>query len=197
MMTFVFAVTPGPAMVYTANQAITEGRSAGLRAALGIHLASYFHIILASTGLALLLQNSPELFFGMKALGCAYLVGLGLITLIRRPDEQAYSGALDVRRNWLSNAFMVEVLNPKSALFFLSFLPQFTEVGGRFSVPFQILIYGTFANTVFSLSEVSVVLFAERLYLKIQRSPSMSTMVQRISGTILILLGSHLAFAPF
>ncbi|MCO6187032.1 LysE family translocator [Rhizobium sp. L1K21] len=196
MMAMVFAVTPGPAMVYTVNQAIAEGKVAGLKAALGIHLASYFHIVAAATGLALLIKDSPRIYVLIQLLGCGYLIGLGLVTLIRKPQkEPRLSGAVENKR-WLSNAFVVELFNPKSALFFLSFLPQFTHVYPAVPAWLQILIFGALANVMFSLSELALVLFSQKIHASLQGSPELGRLTYRMSGAVLILVGSHLAFAP-
>ena len=196
MMTMVFAVTPGPAMVYTVNQAIAEGKRAGLKAALGIHLASYFHIISAATGLALLIQKSPQIYFWIQLLGCGYLIGLGLVTLIRKPHKEPQPSVDVEKKRWLSNAFVVELFNPKSALFFLSFLPQFTHVFPTVPVWLQILIFGSLANVMFSLSELALVLLSQKLHASLRGSPELGGLAYRMSGAVLILVGSHLAFAP-
>jgi threonine/homoserine/homoserine lactone efflux protein len=118
-------VIPGPAVLYVLNRSISDGRQVGLAAVAGVELGTMVHVFAATAGLSAVLASSAAAFNTVKWLGAAYLIGVGVRTLLRRPV------ALDRDRPGVSagRAFrqgvVVNVLNPKVALFFLSFLPQF------------------------------------------------------------------------
>lgn len=194
MTTIVFALTPGPAMIYTASQAVARGRKAGFQAALGIHLASYLHITFAATGVSIILHDSPLLFHFLKILGCAYLVGLGLSALLLAPREDIENHRPETKQRPVLNAFSVELFNPKSALFFLSFLPQFAAHAPPAMVALQTFLYGCAANVVFSLAEIVVVLASEKTMLLLGGDSTRKIATRRASGLIMISLGAHLAF---
>jgi threonine/homoserine/homoserine lactone efflux protein len=121
-------LVPGPAVLYVVTRSVEQGRPAGLASVLGIGLGSLVHIAFAAVGLSALLASSAAAFGAMKWLGAAYLVWLGLQRLLARSEEDA-PVAVEPKR--LSRVFLqgvvVNVLNPKTALFFLAFLPQFVD----------------------------------------------------------------------
>ena len=121
-------LVPGPAVLYVVARSIHQGRRAGLASVLGIHVGTLVHIAAATAGLSALLVSSSVAFTVAKITGAVYLVGLGLWTLFsRRPEaEIAVGGERDVRRAF-AQGIVVNVLNPKTALFFLAFLPQFVD----------------------------------------------------------------------
>ena len=121
-------LVPGPAVLYVVARSIHQGRRAGLASVLGIHVGTIVHIAAATAGLSALLVSSSVAFTVVKITGAVYLVGLGLWTLFsRRPEaEIAVGGERDVRRAF-AQGIVVNVLNPKTALFFLAFLPQFVD----------------------------------------------------------------------
>jgi threonine/homoserine/homoserine lactone efflux protein len=139
----VLLLTPGPAVLYIVARSVEQGRTAGLVSALGIHAGTLAHIAAATLGLSALLMSSALAFAVVKYLGAAYLIWLGLRKLFGPAEPPAVGGALP--RRSLSRLFrdgvVVNVLNPKTALFFLAFLPQFVDVG-RGHVTVQIAILG-------------------------------------------------------
>ena len=121
-------VTPGPAVLYIVARSVDQGRAAGLVSAAGVHAGTLVHITAAAAGLSVLLAASATLFSFVKYLGAAYLVFLGIRRLV---DKTPLGGpgrtrAIPWRRAFLDGA-IVNVLNPKTALFFLAFLPQFVD----------------------------------------------------------------------
>ena len=137
--TALFAYFPGPALLYTAAQTLVRGRRAGFMAALGIHLGCYLHVIAAALGLSAVLHYVPTLYVALKLAGAAYLIWLG-ISMWRQ--EAAAGGPTSRRprstRRALFESMLVEILNPKVALFFLAFLPQFVDperLSGRPAIP--------------------------------------------------------------
>ncbi|MGH3134798.1 MAG: LysE family translocator [Gaiellaceae bacterium] len=121
-------VVPGPAVVYVVARSIHQGRGAGLASVLGIHVGTLVHIAAATAGLSALIVSSAVAFTAVKIAGAAYLVGLGLWTLLSRraEPELALGGDANLRRAF-AQGIVVNVLNPKTALFFLAFLPQFVD----------------------------------------------------------------------
>jgi threonine/homoserine/homoserine lactone efflux protein len=194
--TAVFAYIPGPAMLYAAAQTIARGRWSGLMAALGIHLGGYFHVIAAAAGLSILFHAVPTLYMIVKFAGAAYLVWLG-ISLFRAkvegdsalPGIEPKSG----RRAFLESV-TVEVLNPKTAIFFVAFLPQFVDASATFPVWLQLAILGTIVNLMFSSADIVCVFLAGAVMTKLRRSSSAQRLMQRAGGTMLVGLGAHLAF---
>ncbi|HSF61289.1 MAG TPA: LysE family translocator [Gaiellaceae bacterium] len=121
-------VVPGPAVVYIVARSIHEGRRAGLASVMGIHVGTLVHIAAATLGLSALIASSAVAFTAVKVAGAIYLVGIGLWTLFsRRADpDVALGGGQNLRRAF-AQGIVVNVLNPKTALFFLAFLPQFVD----------------------------------------------------------------------
>lgn len=184
--TLAFACMPGPAILYMTSQTLAHGRRAGLKAALGIHLGCYAHIAAATFGLSALLHAAPMAFDVIRLAGAGYLIWLGG-SMIVKSGHAATTG--DAREpGVLRDSVVVEMLNPKTALFFLTFLPQFVDVTASAPVWLQFLLLGSFVNLVFSLADVAAVLGAS-LLLGPLSSPGCQRFVPRFSGSILIGLG--------
>ncbi|KIU51071.1 MULTISPECIES: LysE family translocator [Bradyrhizobium] len=192
--TATFALIPGPAMLYAAARTLAGGRRAGLMASLGLHLGGYVHVVAAAAGLALLFHAVPPLFTAMKLAGAAYLVWLGL-SLFRDRDntKRPTLPPLSAERAF-AQSIVVEVLNPKTAIFFLAFLPQFVDATASLPVWAQLFLLGTIVNLTFSAVDIVCVVFASAVMSKLQRSRRSQRIMQRIGGSILIALGARLAF---
>src|SRR3954471_7054444 len=135
------AVVPGPAVAYIVTQSVDKGRRAGLVSALGIATGGLVHVAAAAVGLSALLASSASAFTAVKLVGAAYLIGLGLLRIFRgREDVAAAPAPAPARRLYLQGV-LVNVLNPKTALFFLAFLPQFVDRDAG-SVPAQAAVLG-------------------------------------------------------
>lgn len=178
-------------MFYAAAQTLAGGRKAGLMASLGIHLGGYGHIFAAAVGLTFLFKTIPILYLIVKALGAAYLVWLG-ISLFVRASRGKTNAPLQTETKPPRNAFLesvaVEALNPKTAIFFTAFLPQFIDP----SLQMQMLVLGAIVNAVFSLADVTCVLLAGAVVEHVQKSTRLQAILQRIGGAILVSLGMHL-----
>ena len=135
-------VIPGPNLVYIVTRTVSQGRRAGFASALGVDAGTLVHIAAATAGLSAVIAHSPTAFAVVKYLGAAYLLYLGARTLLRRASNDA---ATELTPEPLARAFrqgmLVNVLNPKVALFFLAFLPQFIDPE-RGSAALQTLILG-------------------------------------------------------
>lgn len=193
----IFAYMPGPAMLYAAAQTIARGRKAGWMAALGIHIGGYVHVIAAAAGLAMLFEVVPSLYMALKLVGAAYLIWLGLKLFLAKEAIPTSSAAVKAKapRRAFWESITVEVLNPKTAIFYLAFLPQFTDAAAAFPVWLQLLILGTLVNILFSSADVLCVLLSDRVSAFLQGSRSVSRLAQRIGGGVLLALGVNVAIS--
>ena len=192
--TAIFAYIPGPAMLYAAAQTVARGRRSGFNAVLGIHLGCYVHVIAAAAGLSVLFHAVPFLYTAVKLAGAAYLVWLG-ISLFRRGEGEAPAivGKGPVRTRAFFQSITVEVLNPKTALFFVAFLPQFIDASAALPIWMQFVILGSIVNLMFSSADVVGVLLAGAAISRLERSQGARRLMQRAGGAMLVGLGTHLA----
>jgi len=138
----VLLLMPGPAVLYIVARSIDQGRRAGLVSMLGVHAGTLVHIAAAAAGFSALLAASATAFSAVKYLGAAYLVYLGVRRILERTPAVGDGPAHERRlRRAFLDGVVVNVLNPKTALFFLAFLPQFVDVS-RGHVGTQILVLG-------------------------------------------------------
>lgn len=193
--TAVFAYIPGPAMLYAAAQTIARGRWSGLMAALGIHLGGYVHVLAAAAGLSLLFHAVPMLYMAVKLAGAAYLVWLGISLFRARTNGDSALPGIEPKsgRRAFFESVTVEVLNPKTALFFVAFLPQFVDVSAAFPIWLQLAILGTIVNLMFSSADIACVFLAGAMIGRLRRSSRAQRLMQRAGGAMLIGLGAHLA----
>ena len=191
----IFAYMPGPSMLYTAAQTIGRGRKAGWFAVTGIHLGGYVHVIAAAMGLALLFELVPVLYLILKFAGAAYLIWLGLKLFFSKADTSGQDPAAGTKspKRAFWESITVEILNPKTALFYVAFLPQFIDPAAAFPVWLQLFILGTVVNVMFSSADILCVLLADRITRMFKRSSGANRIVQRIGGSILIGLGINVA----
>ena len=195
--TAVFAYMPGPAMLYAAAQTIARGRRSGLMASLGIHLGGYAHVVAAAAGLTALFHAVPALYLVVKLCGALYLVWLGIRMFRARIEPVAELPAERVRRNgWraFAESVSVEVLNPKTAIFFLAFLPQFADPSASLPVWAQLLVLGTVVNLMFTSADIVCVFLAGAVTTQLKGSVRVQKAMQRVGGAILVGLGLNLAF---
>ena len=193
--TAVFAYMPGPAMLYAAAQTVARGRRAGLMAAFGIHLGGYAHVVAAAAGLSVLFHAVPVLYTLVKLAGAAYLVWLGVRLIAQAGQPSATMPRVEAkpRRPAFLESIAVEVLNPKTALFFLAFLPQFTDPSAWLPIWTQLLLLGTIVNLMFSSADLICVLLAGTAIERLRRSSRAQRIARRTGGAILIGLGANLA----
>ncbi|QEX18992.1 RhtB family transporter [Hypericibacter terrae] len=138
----VLLLTPGPAVLYIVARSVEQGRKAGFVSVLGIHLGTIVHITAAAVGLSALLVSSALAFAIVKYLGAAYLIWVGIRTFMAKdPDPGAPAIPAAPLRRVFRDGFVVNLFNPKTAIFFLAFLPQFVRPE-RGALHWQILILG-------------------------------------------------------
>ena len=184
--TLAFACMPGPAILYMTAQTLAHGRHAGFMAALGVHLGCYVHIAAATIGLASLVAQAPGVYAALRRAGAAYLIWLGIVMFLGWNKTAKDSG--NPSATTFRDSIVVEVLNPKTALFFLTFLPQFVDPAATVPLWLQFLVLGVFVNLVFSMADMAAVGIAS---LALARFPGSGSgwLVPRTCGSILVGLG--------
>jgi threonine/homoserine/homoserine lactone efflux protein len=192
--TLIFAFMPGPAMLYTAAQTVARGRRGGFMAAFGIHCGGYVHVLGATLGLSALFQHVPALYMAVKIAGALYLVWLGVAMIRAKVDAEAMPtiAARSAGRAF-ADSVVVEVLNPKAALFFVAFLPQFVDASAAAPVWLQFLVLGMLVNVTFSSADIATVLLASAALKHLRRSTAAQRVLRWIGGAVLVGLGAHMA----
>jgi threonine/homoserine/homoserine lactone efflux protein len=190
-------VIPGPAVLYIVTRSVDQGRAAGLASVCGVHVGTLVHVAAAALGLSALLVSSATAYDAVRWLGAAYLVWLGVRRLLARDDDLAAAGSGN-RRTGLGRIFaqgvVVNVLNPKTALFFFAFLPQFVDTA-RGSVPFQVLVFGSAFVLLGLVSDGTYALLASTGAGWLRRRPGVARVSRLVSGGVLISLGVTTALA--
>jgi threonine/homoserine/homoserine lactone efflux protein len=181
---------PGPNHVYIVTRSLSQGRAAGLASAFGVEAGTLVHIGAAAAGLSAIVASSALAFDVLRYLGAAYLVYLGVRTLLRR-DALAFDGsaaAVPLRRVFADGA-MVNVLNPKVALFFLAFLPQFVDPG-RGPVAVQVVGLGVILAVIGLASDIGYALAAGVLGSWLRARPGFLRWQRLVTGGIYLSLGA-------
>jgi threonine/homoserine/homoserine lactone efflux protein len=189
----ILALTPGPGILYVLGRTLSGGRREGVLSSLGTFLGGLVHVLAAALGLSALLVASATAFTVVKFAGAAYLVliGLGMI----RSRNQGF----DLKANPVSHLHLfrqgalTEILNPKTALFFLSFLPQFVNVHLGHVVG-QFLLLGCVSVALNTLADLVVVTFASPLGSLLRSNPRFRRNQRVASGVGMIGLGAFVAF---
>jgi threonine/homoserine/homoserine lactone efflux protein len=192
-------VIPGPAVLYIVTRSVDQGRAAGLASVCGVHVGTLVHVAAAAFGLSALLVSSATAYHAVRWLGAAYLVWLGIRRLLARDEgAPAAPGGPGLRRHGLRRIFaqgvVVNVLNPKTALFFLAFLPQFVDTS-RGSVPFQVVVFGVAFVLLGLVSDGTYALLASTGAGWLRRRPRVARSSRLVSGGVLIGLGLTTALA--
>ena len=183
---------PGPSNLYVLSRSLAQGTAGGLVSALGLALGSLFHVALAVAGLAALLSYAPTLYDAIRLAGAAYLIYLGIKTL-RAPGASmpANGGARRALPRILFDAALVEMLNPKTALFFLAFLPQFVEPAAGPAAP-QLLLLGLIVTLTALPCDMLVAVAGAKLA-RLFTTQARRRWPSRLAGSTLIALGLYTA----
>ncbi|HYL63121.1 MAG TPA: LysE family translocator [Candidatus Methylomirabilis sp.] len=193
----VLLAIPGPAVLYIVGRSIGQGRNAGFVSALGIGVGTLVHTAAAAIGLSALLVSSATAFSVVKYLGAAYLVFLGVQRLRNKESLAATSGTAAPRAS-LARVFgqgiVVNILNPKTALFFFAFIPQFVDPG-RGHVATQILSLGLLFACMGTTSDSIWAVFSSSVAGWLRANPRWTRNERFVSGGILISLGLATTFA--
>jgi threonine/homoserine/homoserine lactone efflux protein len=189
-------LSPGPSILYILSRSVGQGREAGLVSVLGLATATLTHALAMALGLSTLFLYSPLAFAIVKYLGAAYLIYLGVSALLSRGAfHAATTGAAPLSLGTVYRQGVVtDLLNPKVALFFISFLPQFVDPSAG-SPTLQILFFGLLFHVTGVPVNLIVALAGGRLATLLARWPSWARIQNWISGTVLVALGLRLALS--
>ncbi len=182
------AVVPGPAVLYIVAQSVQGGRRAGVVSSLGVSTGGMFHVAAAVIGLSAVLSASATAFTAVKLAGAAYLVYLGIRTLLSPDDRIAGRSAEPTLWRTYRQGVVVNVLNPKTALFFLAFLPQFVDPDG--STRGQLAVLGLVFVVIALTTDLLWALVAGTAGAVLRRSRTFLRVQRYVSGTIFIGLGA-------
>jgi threonine/homoserine/homoserine lactone efflux protein len=188
-------VVPGPAVLYIVAQSIDRGRLAGVVSALGVATGGLVHVTAATIGLSSLLVSSATAFTVVKYAGAAYLIGMGLYTLLARREEREVAVPVERRlRRRFWQGVVVNVLNPKTALFFLAFLPQFVDPHGG-SAALQLAVLGLVFVVLAVTSDCLWALAAGTASERLRGSRRFLAVQRYVSGSVFVGLGALTAAA--
>ena len=191
--TMAVLLVPGPAVVYVVTRSVAQGRVAGLVSVLGIHCGTIGYVVATSAGLSALLKASATAFTVVKYLGAAYLIWLGIQKLRARGESDVDT---EPARASLPRIFaqgvVVNLLNPKTLIFFAAFLPQFVDPA-RGPVAFQLAFFGMAFIVLGIASDGSYALLSSALAGKLRRNSRNRRRLDRSSGVIYLLLGAFAA----
>ncbi len=191
------AVAPGPGMLYVLARSLAGGKREGVLSALGTFLGGMAHVFAAALGVSIVLAKSAMAFATVKYVGAAYLCFLGVRMILdarneRANAEDAIPRDVGTARNPLWQGVATEVLNPKTALFFLSFIPQFVNRGGG-HVFLQFMALGTISVVMNTTADLIVIALAGPLGERIRSSATFRRRQRTVTGAIMIGLGTYLA----
>ena len=188
-------VVPGPSVLYIVTQSVSHGRRAGIASVAGITTGTLVHIAAATVGLSALLASSAVAFDVVKYLGAAYLIVIGVRRLagFERAQEERARGTRDLGRLY-RQGIVVNTLNPKTALFFLAFLPQFVDPS-RGVAWVQVLLLGLLFATLGFLSDGTWALVAGTLGDRLRGSRRFPAVQRYVSGSVFVGLGAVAALS--
>src|SRR5215218_2008502 len=195
LASLVLLLTPGPAVLYIVARSVQQGRTAGLVSVLGIHLGTIVHIVAAAVGLSALIVSSALAFSVVKWVGAAYLIWIGIRTLLAKdPSSDAPAVPAEPLGRVFRDGFVVNLFNPKTAIFFLAFLPQFVDPS-RGAVHWQILVLGLTFMSLGIMSDGMFALIAGAAGDFLRRSRRFLRFQRWFAGTSFIGLGVTAALA--
>jgi threonine/homoserine/homoserine lactone efflux protein len=189
----VLALTPGPGIFYVLARSLAGGRREGILSSLGTFVGGSFHVFAAALGVSAILATSAVAFHTVKYAGAVYLVWLGIGMIRARNAELAVTSSAPTR-NAFRQGVLTEALNPKTALFFLSFIPQFISASGG-HVFLQFVVLGTISVMLNTTADLLVVLAAAPLEQKLKHNARFRSRQRVASGLGMIGLGAYVALA--
>lgn len=187
------AITPGPGIFYVLSRSLTGGRMEGFLSAAGTFVGGLVHVAAAAVGISAIIASSALAFSAVKYAGAVYLIylGIGMIRSRNLPMEDVAEAG--VSRHTFRQGILTEVLNPKTALFFLSFIPQFVNPKlGHLTV--QFLFLGFLSVSLNTIADLAVVSFAAPIGIRLKSNARFRRNQRVISGTAMIGLGTFLGF---
>src|SRR5207302_2357870 len=187
------AITPGPGIFYVLARSLAGGRREGILSSLGTFAGGLFHVVAAALGVSAILAASAVAFHTVKYAGAAYLVWLG-IRMIRTRNAELEIPATGPSHGAFRQGILTEALNPKTALFFLSFIPQFISAA-RGHIFSQFLLLGAISVLLNTVADLVVVFIAAPLERKLKGSVRFRQRQRVASGVGMIGLGAYVAFS--
>lgn len=187
---------PGPDMIYIMSQSIRKGRLYGVISALGVGAGCFIHIFAVALGLSSIIFQSAIAFKIIKYLGASYLLYIGFTSLLKKQPSMLskLETARDISlKKSFTQGFLTNILNPKVALFFMAFLPQFVNISSKNSIGLQLLLLGLLFNLSGTIVNILVGLFFGSVKTWITQHPTALKIQGKITGFILIGLGLRLA----
>lgn len=191
LATITLNITPGPDMMYVITRSVAEGRKSGIASALGISAGTIFHMFAVAFGLSALLLAVPTAYDIIRYIGAGYLVYLGVRVIFSKQSFEADDKKSKSIRSVFLQGMLTNLFNPKVALFFLAFLPQFIDSAQN--IPLQVILLGIMFNISGTIVNILVALSASRLGKLLKTRLSNSTLFKWITGSVFIALGIRLA----
>ena len=182
-------VIPGPAVLYIINRSVADGRNVALAAVAGLEIGNFMHVIAATVGLSAVIATSAAAFSAVKWIGAGYLIYIGIRTLATKAQAVNQLNDPMSRRRAFTQGIVVNTFNPKVALFFLSFLPQFIDAD-RGSAALQSLILGTTFVVLGCISDSLFAILASALRGTLLRGKSLPFVQRYVAGSVFIALGA-------
>jgi threonine/homoserine/homoserine lactone efflux protein len=189
----VIILIPGPAQALVLSNCIGNGKKSGITTAIGLNLATVFHSIAAALGLSAILATSAEAFSAVKFAGAAYLIYMGITTLVKNDKSEISLNKNETSSKIFTRAFVTGLLNPKVAIFFLAFLPQFVDTANGY-VFIQFLVLGTILGIMDVIYESILAIIADHASRWFVNNKRFTKWRTRITGSVLVGLGIKLAF---
>ncbi len=189
----ILAITPGPGIFYVLARSLAGGKREGVQSSFGTFAGGLFHVFAAALGISAILAASAVAFHTVKYAGAAYLAWLGIRMIRSRNADMAFQN-LQPSQSAFRQGIVTEALNPKTALFFLSFIPQFITPE-RGHVFFQFLLLGSISVILNTTADLVVVLLAAPLERKLKNSARFRRNQRVASGLGMIGLGAYVALA--
>ncbi|WP_169568710.1 LysE family translocator [Sneathiella limimaris] len=188
---FMLTIAPGPDIIYVAMRGLAQGWKAGLVAALGLITGIFVHITLAAVGLSAVLASSPLLFALVKYAGAAYLIYIGW-KIFHAPAVTVHKDGIAPPLGQIyRQTILMNILNPKVALFFLAFLPQFVSADSQ-NVTFELVFFGVLFQLTALVIMGSVGLFAGAITARLNQGASNSTRLTKVAGSAVMALGAYI-----
>jgi len=186
-------LSPGPDIAFILSQTARHGRKSGFAAMFGIWTGAFAHVVMAALGLSAILATSAVAFSIVKWVGAAYLIWLGLKALLSKSASFIASENQEINvRAIYRQGMMVSALNPKAAIFFLAFLPQFV-VAGAGPMSAQLFLHGCLIILVAALIEPPLVLAGSRIAFALRNNRKIGLWMDKSLGALFIMLGIRLA----
>lgn len=188
-------LSPGPDMIFIISQTSKKGLRSGFASVFGIWSGTFVHVIFAALGLSAILMTSAIAFSVVKWIGAIYLIWIGIQSILSKGNNSFETNEEVTTKN-LRKSFqqgvLVSILNPKVAIFFLAFLPQFVEPQAG-AVSFQLFLHGSLIIAVAAFIEIPMVFMSGKLITYLNKNKSVSLWMDRGLGSLLVLLGVKLA----